>query len=199
MSFIMGKKEITPNDILPLATYATQRAAMRQEIVRKKKNRRLEVGPCATFYFECYETMLQQVQEMLYIEKGGADQVADELSAYNPLIPKGAELVATVMFEIDDPVRRANVLARLGGVEQTMFIKLGDDKVMGVPEADQERTNEEGKASSVQFVHFPFTAAQIAKFKSSGQMIVVGMDHPNYGHMSVMPEAMRAELAQDFD
>ena len=199
MSVIMRKKEITPNDILPLATYATQRAAMRQEIVRKKKNRRLEVGPCATFYFECYETMLQQVQEMLYIEKGGADQVADELSAYNPLIPKGAELVATVMFEIDDPVRRANVLARLGGVEQTMFIKLGDDKVMGVPEADQERTNEEGKASSVQFVHFPFSAAQIAKFKSSGQMIVIGMEHPNYGHMSVMPEAMRAELAQDFD
>ena len=199
MSVIMRKKEITPNDILPLATYATQRAAMRQEIVRRKKNRRLEVGPCATFYFECYETMLQQVQEMLYIEKGGAEQVADELSAYNPLIPKGAELVATVMFEIDDPVRRANVLARLGGVENTMFIRLGDDKVLGVPEADQERTNEEGKASSVQFVHFPFTAAQIAKFKSSGQMIVVGMEHPNYGHMSVMPEAMRAELAQDFD
>ena len=199
MSIIMRKKEITPSDILPLATYATQRAAMRQEIVRRKKNRRLEVGPCATFYFECYETMLQQVQEMLYIEKGGADQVADELSAYNPLIPKGAELVATVMFEIDDPVRRANVLARLGGVENTMFIRLGDDKVLGVPEADQERTNEEGKASSVQFVHFPFTAAQIAKFKSSGQMIVVGMEHPNYGHMSVMPEAMRAELAQDFD
>ena len=199
MSIIMRKKEITPSDILPLATYATQRAAMRQEIVRKKKNRRLEVGPCATFYFECYETMLQQVQEMLYIEKGGAEQVADELSAYNPLIPKGAELVATVMFEIDDPVRRANVLARLGGVENTMFIRLGDDKVLGVPEADQERTNEEGKASSVQFVHFPFTAAQIAKFKSSGQMIVVGMEHPNYGHMSVMPEAMRAELAQDFD
>ncbi len=199
MSIIMRKKEITPSDILPLATYATQRAAMRQEIVRRKKNRRLEVGPCATFYFECYETMLQQVQEMLYIEKGGAEQVADELSAYNPLIPKGAELVATVMFEIDDPVRRANVLARLGGVENTMFIRLGDDKVLGVPEADQERTNEEGKASSVQFVHFPFTAAQIAKFKSSGQMIVVGMEHPNYGHMSVMPEAMRAELAQDFD
>ncbi len=81
MSIIMRKKEITPADILPLASYATQRAALRQEIVRKKKNRRIEVGPCATFYFECYETMLQQVQEMLYIEKGGADQVADELSA----------------------------------------------------------------------------------------------------------------------
>lgn len=196
---IMRKKEILPADILPLATYATQRSQMRQEIVRKKKNRRLEVGPCATFYFECYETMLQQVQEMLFIEKGGEAQVADELSAYNPLIPKGAELVATVMFEIDDPVRRANVLARLGGVEQTMFIKIGEDKIAGVPEADQERTNEEGKASSVQFVHFPFTRDQIARFRSPGQMIVVGMDHANYGHMSVMPEAMRAELAQDFD
>jgi len=199
MSFIMGKKEIIPADILPLATYATRRSAMRQEIVRKKKNRRIEVGPCATFYFECYETMLQQVQEMLFIEKGGAAQVADELSAYNPLIPKGAELVATVMFEIDDPVRRANVLARLGGVEETMFIKLGDDKVMGVPEADQERTNEEGKASSVQFVHFPFTAAQIARFRKGGETVIVGMQHANYAHMAVMPEAMRAELAQDFD
>ncbi len=199
MSIIMRKKEITQADILPLATYATQRSALRQEIVRKKKNRRIEVGPCATFYFECYETMLQQVQEMLYIEKGGAEQVADELSAYNLLIPKGAELVATVMFEIDDPVRRANVLARLGGVEETMFIKLGDDKIMGVPEADQERTNEEGKASSVQFVHFNFTAAQIARFRKGGEMIIVGMEHANYAHMAVMPEAMRAELAQDFD
>jgi hypothetical protein len=198
-SMIMSKKEIDPADILPLAAYAARRPAMRQEIVRKKKNRRIEVGPCATFYFECYETMLQQVQEMLYIEKGGAAQVADELSAYNPLIPKGAELVATVMFEIDDPVRRANVLGRLGGVENTMFVKIGDDKIMGVPEADQDRTNERGKASSVQFVHFPFTRDQIARFKSAGQMIVIGMEHANYANMAVMPEAMRAELAQDFD
>lgn len=199
MSIMMRKKEITTADILPLATYAAKRGDMRQEIVRKKKNRRLEVGPCATFYFECYETMLQQVQEMLFIEKGGQSQIADELAAYNPLIPKGAELVATVMFEIDDPIRRANVLARLGGVEETMFIKIGDDKIMGVPEADQDRTNEAGKASSVQFVHFNFTAAQIAKFREAGQMIVIGMDHPNYAHMAVMSEAMRTELAQDFD
>ena len=79
--------------------------------------------------------MLQQVQEMLHIEKGGEAQIADELSAYNPLIPKGSELVATVMFEIDDPVRRGRLLARLGGVENTMFIKVGEDKVKGVAEA----------------------------------------------------------------
>lgn len=193
------KKEITKTDILPPAEYAKRRAAMRTEIVRKKKNRRIEVGPFATFYFECYETMLQQVQEMLHIEKGGEAQIADELHAYNPLIPKGQELVATVMFEIDDPVRRSNALGRLGGVEETMFIRIGDDKIVGQAEADQDRTNEQGKASSVHFVHFNFTPAQIAKFRSPGQMIVIGMEHPNYGHMAVLPDAMRAELAGDFD
>ena len=193
------KKEITPADILPPAEYAKRRAAMRAEIVAKKKNRRLEVGPVATFYFECYETMLQQVQEMLHIEKGGAAQIADELSAYNPLIPKGSELVATVMFEIDDPVRRARVLGRLGGIEDTMFIKLGEEKVMGVPEPDQDRTNADGKASSVQFVHFPFTRAQIAKFRTAGTTIIVGMEHENYAHMAVMSDAVRQELAGDFD
>src|SRR5262245_2976917 len=172
---------------------------MRAEIVAKKKNRRLEVGPVATFYFECYETMLQQVQEMLHIEKGGAAQIADELAAYNPLIPKGNELVATVMFEIDDPMRRARVLGRLGGIENTMFIKLGEEKVMGVAEPDQDRTNAEGKASSVQFVHFPFTRAQIAKFRTAGTTIIVGMDHENYAHMAVMSDAVRQELAGDFD
>lgn len=195
----MSKKQITPADILPPAEYAKRRAAMRAEIVAKKKNRRIEVGPVATFYFECYETMLQQVQEMLHIEKGGAAQIADELSAYNPLVPKGHELVATVMFEIDDPVRRARVLASLGGVENTMFIKVGDDKVRGAAEQDQDRTNAEGKASSVQFVHFPFTRAQIEAFRKPGATVIVGMDHENYAHMSVMPDAVRAELAGDFD
>jgi hypothetical protein len=195
----MAKREITPADVLPPAEYAKRRAAMRAEIVRRKKNRRIEVGPCATFYFECYETMLQQVQEMLHIEKGGEAQIADELSAYNPLIPNGGELIATVMFEIDDPVRRARVLGRLGGVENAMFIKLGDEKVAGVAEEDQDRTNAEGKASSVQFVHFPFTEAQIAKFRAPGQTVIIGLDHENYAHMAVMPDATRQELAGDFD
>lgn len=195
----MTKKEITPADILPPAEYAKRRAAMRAEIVAKKKNRRLEVGPIATFYFECYETMLQQVQEMLHIEKGGEAQIADELSAYNPLIPKGQELIATVMFEIDDPVRRARMLARLGGIETTMFIKVGEDKVKGAAELDQDRTNAEGKASSVQFVHFPFTRAQIETFRKPGTTVIVGMDHENYAHMAVMPDAVRQELAKDFD
>ena len=97
-----------------------------------KKDRRLEVGPFATFYFECYDTMLHQVQEMLFIEKGGEEQIEDELAAYNPLIPQGSELVATVMFEIDDPVRRARVLGMLGGVEDKAFIRVGGDTIRGV-------------------------------------------------------------------
>ena len=103
------------------------------------------------------------------------------------------------MFEIDDPVRRARMLARLGGVENTMFIKVGEDKVKGVAELDQDRTNAEGKASSVQFVHFPFTRAQVETFRKPGTTVIVGMDHENYAHMAVMPDAVRQELAKDFD
>ena len=193
----MRKTEITRTDILPPADYAARRAELRKEVVALKRRRRMEVGPAATFHFECFDTMLQQVQEMLHIEKGGEAQIEDELRAYNPLIPKGSELTATVMFEIDDPIRRGRFLARLGGVEETAFLKFEGETVKGVPEADQDRTNEEGKASSVQFVHFPFTPDQVAKFRAADQ-VILGFSHPEYSHMAVMPEAMRAELAGDF-
>ena len=192
------KTEISRSDILPPTEYAARRPELRKAVVALKRKRRVEVGPVATFYFECYETMLQQVQEMLHIEKGGEAQIEDELRAYNPLIPNGTELTATVMFEIDDPVRRARFLARLGGVENTAFIKLGAEVVKGVPEADQDRTNEEGKASSVQFIHFPFTPEQIALFREKGGQVIVGFSHPEYSHMAVLPEEIRAELAGDF-
>ena len=133
-----------------------------------------------------------------FIEKGGAAQIPDELAAYNPLIPQGCELVATVMFEIDDPVRRARVLATLGGVEDQAFIRVGGEMIRGVPEGDQERTRDDGKASSVQFIRFPFTAAQIAAFRGGAGDVVVGFDHPNYGHMAVMPPAVRQALSADF-
>ncbi len=112
-----------------MARYAEERTARRRALVEAKHHRRLEVGPDCMFYFENYETMWNQVHEMLFIEKGGEAQIADELSAYNPLVPKGRELVATVMFEIDDPVRRAAFLARLGGVEETAFLRLGGETI----------------------------------------------------------------------
>jgi hypothetical protein len=136
---------------------------------------------------------------MLYIEKGGEAQIEDELRAYGPLIPNGRELVATVMFEIDDPVRRKAFLGRLGGVEETAFLRFAGETIRGVPEADVDRTTAEGKASSVQFIHFPFTDAQAAKFRAAGTEVVLGFSHPAYGHMSVMQEATRAALAADFD
>ena len=192
------KREIARADILPTADYVKIRKERRAEIVALKKNRRLEVGPFATFHFESWDTIWLQVQEMLYIEKGGEEQVPGELEAYNPLIPKGDELVATVMFEIDDPLRRARVLARLGGVEETGFIEVGGERVRGEPEADQDRTNAEGKASSVQFVRFRFTPAQIARFRTPGAQVLVGFAHPEYGHLAVMPEPVREALAKDF-
>jgi hypothetical protein len=193
-----AKTEITRADILPLDEFAKIRKTKRQELVDIKKNRRVEVGPVATFYFENYQTMWWQVHEMLFIEKGGEAQIPDELAAYNPLIPKGRELICTVMFEIDEPVRRANFLARLGGVEETAFLEFGGETVAGVPEADVDRTSAEGKASSVQFLHFPFTDAQVRKFAAAGAQVVIGFRHPQYAHMTVMPEAVRATLAGDF-
>ena len=195
----MAARKITAADILPPAEYATKRAELRKQVVALKRNRRIEVVPVATFYFESFETMLQQIHEMLHIEKGGAEQIEGELAAYNPLIPNGKELTATVMFEIDDPIRRANVLARLGGVEDTAFIRLDGETVKGVPEEDLDRTNAEGKASSVQFIHFTFTPQQIAMFRESNRQVVIGFNHPEYSHMAVVPEAVRAALARDFD
>jgi hypothetical protein len=193
------KHELTPADLLPPAEYAKIRKERRAAAVVRKKDRRLEVGPVATFHFENFDSMWLQVQEMLYIEKGGEAQIADELRAYNPLIPNGSELVATVMFEIDDPHRRKAFLSRLGGIEETAFIRVEDETVKGMPEADVDRTTADGKASSVQFIHFPFTSAQIAKFRRTGAQVVVGFSHPAYGHMVIMPEAVRASLAEDFD
>jgi len=195
----MAPHKIEPSNILPLTEYVKLRGERRRQIAEIKKSRRLEVGPFATFSFESYETMLHQVNEMLFIEKGGAAQIPDELSAYNPLIPQGSELVATVMFEIDEPVRRARVLATLGGIERKAFVRVGSDTIRGVPEDDQERSREDGKASAVQFLRFPFRPAQVAAFRSGAGDVVVGFDHPDYSHMAVMPPVVRRTLADDFD
>jgi len=191
------KREITRADILPVEQYAQERREHRRRISEVKRNRRVEVGPFCTFYFESYETMWHQVHEMLYIERGGEAQIKDELEAYNPLVPKGDELVATVMFEIEDPVQRDRALHRLGNVEHHMFLSIAGERVPGLPDPTRENTSPEGKASSVQFLRFPLNAAQKAHFRTAGTQILVGIDHPNYGHMAVMPEAVRAALAQD--
>ena len=192
------KREIQKSDIMPLDAYIKDRKELRKNIVNFKKNRRVALGPYATFYFESYETMLAQVQEMLYIEKGGDEQLHDELIAYNPLIPNGKELTATLMFEIDNPISRAAFLGKVGGIEEMVFMKINGEIVKAVPEEDVDRTSAEGKASSVQFIHFNFTDEQIQKFKSSDVNIELGMDHKEYSHTTKLSKENIASLTADF-
>ncbi len=192
------KREIQKEDIMPLDVYTEKRRELRKSIVDYKKNRRVALGPYATFYFESYETMLAQVQEMLYIEKGGDEQLQDELSAYNPLIPNGKELTATLMFEIDNPISRAAFLGKVGGIEETVFMKIDGEKINAVPEEDVDRTSAEGKASSVQFIHFNFTDDQIEKFQSNNSEIELGIDHKEYSHSTKLSKENLASLSADF-
>lgn len=194
------KTEITRADIMPLAEYGNVRAERRRQMIELKKHRRLEVGPFATFYFESYETMWHQIHEMLWIEKGGEEQIADELTAYNSLTPNGSELIATLMFEIDDPVRRERVLMGLGGVEETVAIRVGNDTIMAEPELEDgvERTKTDGKTSSIHFLHFHFTPLQVTQFRDPTTDATVAITHENYGHMAVLPKAVRAALSADF-
>ena len=192
------KKKIQKEDIIPLNLYIEKRKELRKNIINFKKNRMIALGPYATFYFESYETMLAQVQEMLYIEKGGDEQLQNELSAYNPLIPNGKELIATLMFEIDNPISRAAFLGKVGGIGETVYIKINGEKIKAVPKEDVDRTSAEGKASSVQFTHFNFTDDQIEKFKSNSSEIELGIDHREYSHSTKLSKENIASLCADF-
>ena len=180
----MSKKnrQIEKQDLIPIDIYTKNRKQIRKDIVEFKKDRRIAIGPYATFYFESFETMLAQVQEMLYIEKGGDEQLKDELIAYNPLVPNGKELTATLMFEIDNPISRAAFLGKVGGIEEKVFMKIDDAVIKAVPEEDVDRTSAEGKASSVQFIHFKFSDDQIAKMKSGKADVQLGIEHKEYAH-----------------
>jgi len=193
------KREIQKQDIMSLDVYIKNRKELRKNIVSFKKDRRIALGPYATFYFESYETMLAQVQEMLYIEKGGDEQLKDELEAYNPLIPNGKELTATLMFEIDNPVSRSAFLSKVGGIVEKVFIKIDGEIVKAVPENDVDRTSADGKASSVQFIHFELTDEQIQKFKSKNIDIELGIDHNEYSHTTKLSLENINSLSADFN
>ena len=191
-------RKVTPEDLMPDAEYAKVRRERRAALLPAKRLRRVELGPISTFFFECYDTMLFQIQEMLLTEGGGPEQIPDELAAYNPLIPQGRELVATLMFEIDDPVRREQTLARLGGVENHFFLQIGAERVAGEPEGDIERTRDDGKTAAVHFLRFRLTPDQVAVFRDPGVSVMVGCDHERYAHLAGLAPATRAELARDF-
>ena len=192
------KRQIEKKDLMTADIYAENRKQIRKNLVEFKKNRRIALGPYATFYFESFETMVAQVQEMLHIEKGGDEQLKDELIAYNPLVPNGKELVATLMFEIDNPLSRGAFLGKVGGIEEKIFMKIDNEEIKAVPEVDVDRTSAEGKASSVQFIHFKFNDDQINKFKLGNINIELGIDHKEYTHTTKLTEDNVKSLLADF-
>ncbi len=191
-------RRILPEALMPLDEYAQKRALIRKHMVELKRDRRIAVGPFATFHFENYETMWAQVMEMLHIEKGGPEQIEGELEAYNPLIPQGGELIATLMLEIEDPARRNRELVRLAGIETCCYIELGDLRLAGTPTEYGERTSADGKTSSVHWIRFSFSGTARQRFANPAVPAMLGIAHPAYGHIAVVPAATRAALAKDF-
>jgi hypothetical protein len=194
----LAPRLITRDDILPMDDYAKVRDERRRRIAEMKKNRRVHVGPDVTFYFENFETMLHQVHEMLAVEKGGEAQLEDEFRAYNPMIPRGRELVATMMIEIEDPGRRDRVLRELGGIERLVTLTIDGEPVAAEPERDVERTTAEGKTSSVHFLRFPLADAQVEAFRRDDARVVLAITHHRYDHMAALPAPIREALAGDF-
>lgn len=196
-----NQRTITAADILTLDQYDLIRADKRQEALLRKTLTRVHVGPNATAIFETWDSMWLQIQEMLRIEKGGAAQLVDEIAAYDPMIPKGGELTATLLFEVEDAVRRDQFLRKIGGVENHIAIQLsgqiGSVRIAARPEGDVQRTREsDGKASAVHFFHFDFTPTQIAAWQSGEGQAMLVIDHPEYGHAALFSADTRAFLAR---
>ena len=194
----MNKKIISLDDIISNEEYGNIRSSKRREMIEFKKFRRLDVGPVASLYFESRDTMIYQIQEMAYVEKITREELNEELASYNPLVPNGRELTATMMIEIDDPLRRKNFLSRLGGVEEKVKIVIGDIEIYADYEKDVDRTTSEGKASAVHFLHFKFTDELVEAFNNKENIIQIGIDHDAYGHLSIVSDRVREELAKEF-
>ena len=193
----MTPQRLTRADIMAPDDYAAVRREKRRAFSALRRVRRIEIGPHASMSFENRETVWMQIHEMLHVERGGEAQIADELAAYNPLIPDGSELVATLMFEIDNPERRARFLSRAGGIERTVALRIGDSAAPAEPEGDVARTSPDGKASAVHFLHFPLTPAQAAAFRDPGCEVAVAVAHPAYAHAAVLGAEARRSLAAD--
>ncbi len=190
---------ISRDSLLTLEAYARQRKEFRAGVIAHKKFRTLQLGGHVTLIFEDELTIRYQIQEMLRIEKTFEESgIQDELDAYNPLIPDGTNLKATMMIEYDDPLERKVALAQLKGVEDKVYVQVdGHAKAYAIADEDLERENEE-KTSSVHFLRFELTPAMIGAFRG-GAAVAVGCDHPHYAHRidELAPEVQSA-LARDF-
>ena len=189
---------IEKSDILSRDEYKSKRKSLREKMVLRKKFRRVDIGPYVTMYFENKDTIIHQINEMVYIENGGEEQIHDEILAYRSLIPDGKELVATVMVEIDNPIKRSEFLAKMGGFEEQISIKIGDQLIKGIAELDGDRTTADGKASSVQFVHFEFEQEAVDIIKNHMDNVTIAINHENYKHSSILNSDTVKELVRDF-
>ena len=193
-------QKLTRADLLSLEQYADQRQAFRAQVMEHKQPRRVALGKHVTLLFEDRLTIQYQIQEMLRVERiFEPEGIADELNAYNPLIPDGSNLKATLLIEFEEVEERKRALQELIGLEDKIWIQIGDfEPVKPIADEDMERENEE-KTSSVHFLRFEFTPPMIAAAKS-GALLAIGVDHSHYSAtLAPVPDAIRASLVADFD
>jgi Protein of unknown function (DUF3501) len=194
----MHSPKLTRADLMSLEQYSAGRKDFRSKVLAHKNQRSIAVGPSATWCFEDRLTVQYQVQEMLRVERiFEASGIQDELDAYNPLIPDGANWKVTFLIEFPDPAERRVQLAGLKGVEDRCWVQVaGCDRVFAIADEDLERENEE-KTSSVHFLRFELTPAMCAGVKK-GAAIAIGVDHDNYRHVvDSLPQPVRDSLAND--
>jgi hypothetical protein len=183
-----------------LEEYAVKRSAFRAEVIAHKRSRRIALGPHATLTFEDFTTMKYQVQEMLRVERiFEAPAIEEEIAAYNPLIPDGANWKATFMIEYEDVGERRTALASLIGVEHRVWVKVGNHApVYAIANEDMPRSTDE-KTAAVHFLRFDLPPALVATIKA-GAAIAMGIDHPALAeHIDAIAEHSRASLAADLN
>ena len=194
---------LSNTDILPLNEYEKIRPLKKQEILELKKIRRLSVGPDITFYFENTQTIWWQIQEMLRIEKGGQEQLGDELCAYNPMIPikreKGYEISATMMIEIEDADRRKVILNQLYAIDQHVRFEFKNIVITASSIDSTEERNRESdqKTSSVHFLKWHIPADKVPDFLNED--VTLSISHPHYSYKSLLPIFLKQSLKDDFE
>ena len=188
---------IKRDSLMSLETYARERAGFRAKVLEHKKNRTVHLGEHVTLHFEDELTIRYQVQEMLRIERiFEEDGIQGELDAYNPLIPDGGNWKATMLIEYPDADERRRMLARLKGIERSVWVQVeGGERVAAIADEDLERENAE-KTSSVHFLRFELPEAARKRLREGGK-VTVGVDHPEYRAQAELSAAVRGALAAD--
>lgn len=192
-------QKLAPTDLFTLERYSRERPEFRTRVIAHKKDRQVNVGPNTMWLFEDRLTVQYQVQEMLRTERiFEADGIAEELAAYNPLIPDGGNWKVTLLIEFPDPEIRKVQLEKLRGVEDRCWVQVGSlPKVFAIADEDLERENET-KTSAVHFLRFELGADGVAALKAGGALSI-GVDHPAYGHQLTASDNVRASLLADLD